>query len=301
MTIKAIYRSYGGENMKGRPDFYSKQLCLLSFVRAAERADVQIVFMNNGPIPEDRLRVMEVSGELLPIGPTDMRGSWRTMLREAASSPPEQVLWLGEDDYLYTPDALACFAVAVDQMPDVDYFLLYGSTERHSLYGAAQRKHEPPGWQPVTRTIEGHDWVRVYASTGTFGVRAGALTEDLGIFWLTMAPHRTMFRDLDMFLTLQGYEPHRWAELGRAAIGLSGATAWERLRHAALSPFLAATNLRSHRRPQRRRLLMAADPNLATHMERDLLSPGSDWGQVARETEEWARGRGLLSGTSVAG
>jgi hypothetical protein len=294
VTIRAIYRSYGGENLKNRPDFYSKETSLLSFLRAAEQADIDVVFLNNGPIPEERLRLMRGRGEIVTIGPTIMRRSWMAMLRLAVTWDADQVVWFAEDDYLYTPDALARFARAAEEMPDVDYFALYGSTDRNSFYGADQRKGEPKGWQSVRRTVDGHDWVRIYATTSTFGVRVGALAEDLNIVRLVMVPHRTMFRDQDLNYILQGYERHRWQDLARKALGLAPGTARQRLRRAALSPFLVASNLRSHRRPSRRRLLMAADPNFATHVEDGVISPGHDWRQLAKDTREWARARGLI-------
>ena len=57
--LHVVYRSYGGENAKGRPPYYSKLLALTSMVRAAELAGehVHLVFLNDGTIPADRLAV----------------------------------------------------------------------------------------------------------------------------------------------------------------------------------------------------------------------------------------------------
>ena len=33
MTLHLIYRLYGGENLKGRPDFYNKRTSLASFLQ----------------------------------------------------------------------------------------------------------------------------------------------------------------------------------------------------------------------------------------------------------------------------
>ena len=299
MTIKAIYRSYGGENIKDRPDFHNKQTSLLSFLRAVEETDMEVIFLNNGPIPEDRLSLMRGRGEIVTIGPTKMRRSWMHMVKMATGWDDDQVVWFAEDDYLYTPGALAHFVRAVEEMPDVDYFTLYGSTERNSLYGEEQRRLEPKGWQPLTRTVDGHDWVRVYACTSTFGVRVRALKQDLGIIRLVMVPHRTMFRDQDLNYILQGYERHRWPVLARKAVGLYPGTPRQRLRRVALTPFLVASNLRAHRRHDRRRLLMVADPNLITHVEEGVIVPGRDWAQFAKETQEWARARGLIGDADV--
>lgn len=295
MGMRAIYRSYGGENLKNRPAFYSKTTALLSFLRAAERTDVDVVFMNDGPVPAETLRIMRDRGEIVQIGPgAGLRGSWMAMVRLAASWDPDQVVWFSEDDYLYAPEALEHFAQAVNEMPDVDYFALYGSTDRHSFYGDLQRSREPRNWLPVTRTIDGHDWVRIYATTSSFGARSAALAEDMGIVRLSMVPHKKMFRDRDLMVMAQGYEPHRWSDLARAMVGLSTGSVKQRLREAALTPFLAASNIRSHRRTERRRLLMAADPNLATHMETGLLAPGADWVRIADEARAWGAEAGLV-------
>lgn len=50
MTLHVVYRSHGGENRKGRPDWYSKQLALLSLARAASllSAEAQLHFVKEG-------------------------------------------------------------------------------------------------------------------------------------------------------------------------------------------------------------------------------------------------------------
>ena len=70
MGLKVVLRSYGGDNDKGRPPFYTKDLVVASFLRAAAEAresaatpdEVEVFFVNDGPIPAQRLRVMEERG-----------------------------------------------------------------------------------------------------------------------------------------------------------------------------------------------------------------------------------------------
>lgn len=301
MALRLIYRSYGGENHKGRPSFYSKQVCLSSFLRAAQRVDAHLVFLNDGPIPEERDSVMRGAGSVVELPGVGMRRSYLSGLRYAASSnwDDDDVIWFSEDDYLYTPDALTRLVEAADALRDADYFALYGSTPAHP----AKRDDEnwarrPKGWHAqVPRTVGDQGWVRIYSTASTFGVRLGALREDVGIFRFCMAPHRTMYRDHDTGLLLQGFEPYGYGDLCRAAIGLSAGPVRARVRQAALAPFLLATNLRSHRRAGRRRALVAADPNLCTHMEVGLMSPGRDWAAVAAETHAWREGAGPLTAT----
>jgi hypothetical protein len=47
-------------------------------------------------------------------------------------------------------------------------------------------------------------------------------------------------------------------------------------------------------------MFLAADLNLATHMETGLMAAGGDWPAVARETWAWAAQRGLLDPADAA-
>ena len=63
-TVHLVLRSYGGENLKRRPSYYSKLLALTSFVRAASRLpDAEVIFLNDGPVPPLHLELMERFGE----------------------------------------------------------------------------------------------------------------------------------------------------------------------------------------------------------------------------------------------
>lgn len=54
--LRVVLRSYGGENIKGRPAWYSKELAFASFARSARRAQavlgaqVSVTFVNDGPV-----------------------------------------------------------------------------------------------------------------------------------------------------------------------------------------------------------------------------------------------------------
>jgi hypothetical protein len=291
VTIRVVYRSHGGENTKDRPAYYGKLLGLQSFLRAVEGLDAEVVFLNDGPIPEDRLRLMERAGTTVELPGVGMRGSYRAALEYATSGrwPASDFVWFSEDDYLYLPDALRRLEQATDAITEAEYFALYASTPRHPARTDDEPlAHRPTGWRDLSPwVVDGQEWARIYSTTSTFGARIGALTEDLGIFRFCMIPHRRMLRDHDTCLLLQGFEPYSYADLLRDAVGRSPGTAYDRLHEVAMSPFRIATNLRAHRRPSRRRLFVAADPNLATHMEQGLVSLGVDWEAVAAETAAW--------------
>ncbi len=297
MALRAIYRSYGGENLKDRPGYYSKLVCLLSFLRACREAGVEPVFLNDGPIPEDRLRLMRDAGEIVDLPGVGLRGSYLAGLRYATDGrwPRTDVVWFSEDDYLYRADALNRLQRAATDVRQAEYFALYGSTVANPAERDEPPARGPRGWRELPPWIvDGHAWVRIRSTASTFGARVGVLADDLGIFRFCMVPHRNMLRDEDTCLLYQGFEPYTYGELLRSAVGRSGGTVKERLRGVYLSPFLFATNLRAHRRPDRRRLLIAADPNFATHLEEARLAPGTDWAAVSEETLAWAVGTGIV-------
>ncbi|MDN5932505.1 MAG: hypothetical protein L0I24_15805, partial [Pseudonocardia sp.] len=129
--LRILHRSYGGDNTKPRPAYYSKLLALAAMLRAADALDVapELVFINDGPMPDERLRVMERFGEVRWVrrGGSDAN-SYREMLADenARAGQPDDLIWLAEDDYLYVPDALRQL-VAGAAATDADYFTLYGS------------------------------------------------------------------------------------------------------------------------------------------------------------------------------
>lgn len=299
MALRIVYRSHGGENTKDRPGYYSKLLGLVSFLRAVEGMDLEIVFLNDGPIPDDRFRLMRAAGETVELPGVGMRGSYRAALACATSGrwSTDDVVWFSEDDYLYHPDAFRELQRATVGIETADYFALYASTPtRPAKRDDEPELHRPAGWRDLPAwTVGDQAWSRVYSTTSSFGVRIGPLTEDLGIFRFCMVPHRTMLRDHDTCLLVQGFEPYSYSRLAREAVGMSTGDVRNRIRDAALAPFRLATNLRAHRRPSRRRLFVAADPNLATHMESGLESPGRDWPELAEAVRRWGRERSMVT------
>lgn len=298
VTLRVVYRSHGGENAKDRPDYYSKLLGLVSFLRAMEGAAAEVVYVNDGPIPGDRAELMAATGTTVELPQVGMRNSYRAALEQATGSgwSRSDLVWFSEDDYLYRPEALRHLVRAAAEITDAEYFGLYASTPaRPAKRPDEPFAHRPSGWRDLAPwTVDGHAWVRIYSTTSSFGARIGALEEDLGIFRFCMVPHRKMLRDHDTCLLLQGYEPYSYAAVARELLGAAPGGPRERAREAALAPFRLATNLRAHRRPSRRRLFVAADPNLATHMELGLVASGTEWESVARDTMEWGRRSGLI-------
>lgn len=293
MTLHVVYRSYGGANTKERPSWFSKELALRSMLRAVEEAGAEILFLNDGPIGDDLVALMRSYGEVVTLPGVGMRASYLEALRLPVRRgwAPDDIAYLVEDDYLHTPDALVRLAEAADTLP-ADYFALYGLDPalgiRQDPNVARHENVVPRGWAPPAPVErDGVRWVGVPATASTFGARVRVLAEDWRISWLAGLGHRKMYRDRDVCLTLQGYPSHPWPRLACDLLLLSsGSLSW-RARGAFLVPFKAAMNLRAHRRPARRRVLMCTLPNLAMHLETAYMAPGRDWDQLARTTAAW--------------
>jgi len=290
--LRLVYRSYGGENVKNRPPFYGKRVALLSFLRAFEQvADrAEVIFLNDGPVSAEIAELQRSVGRIVELPGVGLRGSYTFGLRtpQIMGWAPDDLVWFSEDDYLYRPEAFANLIAAADAMPEADYFALYGRL--HGQVPDDEMPARPRGWQPaVSGSVDGVRWERILSTTSSFGGRARAIVEDQGIFKFCMVPHKNMFRDHDTCVVVQGFEPHPYGGLARSLVRPGGRSARGWARDVWLLPFLVATNLRSHRRLVNRRLFVAAVPNLATHLEADKLAPGTDWAQVAADTESWGR------------
>jgi hypothetical protein len=299
VPLRLVYRSYGGENRKDRPAYYSKKLCLLNALQAADRAGIEVTFINNGPIAEELVALMRPRGEIVTLPDVGMRRSFLTGLRLPGSRgwPADDVVYFCEDDYLHVPDAFTALGAAASAL-DASYFALYGAllddedAAEGIIWDLEKQGSEvvlPRGFHradPVE--VDGVVWKHILSTTSTFGARVGALAKDIGIFRQSGLPHRTMYRDYDMCVTYQGYEAHPWPDLARELVLAGRGSVAERARRAALVPFKTAMNLRSHRRPGNRHRLVCAAPNLGCHMESAFLARGHDWERVARDTAERA-------------
>ena len=292
MALRLVYRSYGGDNKKNRPEYFDKRSCLLSFLHAVDQVagETEIVFVNNGPIAEDRVRLMAAAGTIVDLPGVGVHASYASALDLALDGrwPDTDVVWFSEDDFLYRPEAFAALVDAAAALPQADYLGLYGSSPDAPHTQPGPGLHRPRGWTDLPPWRVGdQEWIRFYSTTATFGAHIGALREDRGIFRWCTVPHRNMFRYHDTSLVCQGFEPHSYRRLGRDLVGGAPGTPREKLREAFMAPFLLATNLRSHRRPDRRRLLVGPRPNLATHVELGYMASGTDWAAVARGAREW--------------
>lgn len=264
-----VYRSHGLENLKGRPPFYSKLLALESIVRAAAACPpgaVDLLFLNDGPLPDDRLSVMVEQGHVLTVNKGSNRGSYLSALGLARRRgwPGADLVFLAEDDYLYRPDCLSELVRAAQTHHRTDYFFPYSEIE-----------------PAPARTQPSLTWLAHRSTTSTFAVRVSALRGD------------------ELLLRLSSFTGGAWdhtsllAVQGLHAYGPSGTlrhspapSQSSRARRVGRAVVLTATKaavavLTWRQRAGRSRRVLAAAPPLATHMEVGHLAWGTDWGMLA--------------------
>jgi hypothetical protein len=303
MTHHLVYRSYGGENRKRRPHYYSKLLTLTSFVRAATRLpQADVTFLNNGPVPADRLSVMQRFGRVVQLAeqPQGLQASYSAALLLSTTEPwsDDDVVTFIEDDYLFTEDAFLALAEATSALPQASYFTLYGDRPDYSDPAATVTYSLPRHWTPAPDLrVGGRVWFNRASITSTFSARLAALRTDLPVFFACMRPFRNRYLDHETCLIYQGVIPYHGREL---LLGLAGdfvPSVRGVVRTLALVPFRVALN-RLALRHRAAHLLYALTPNEATHLEHPVISADQDWEAVARKVVQWATEQGLAAPTT---
>ena len=299
-TQHLVYRSYGGENRKRRPHYYSKLLTLTSFVRAATRLpQADITFLNNGPVAADRLAIMQRFGRVVQLAdePLGLRSSYRAALLLSTTEPwsDDDVVSYVEDDYLFTEDAFLALAEAASELPQASYFTMYGDCPDYSDPEVTITYSLPRHWapRPDLRT-GGRVWFNRASITSTFSARVGVLRSDLPVFIACMRPFRKRYLDHETCLIYQGVVPYHGRQL---LVGLAGdfvPSLRGVVRTVVLVPFRITLNLLA-RRHRAANLLYALTPNEATHLEHPVISPDQDWESVAIEVAQWATENGLAA------
>ncbi len=297
--LHIISRSYGGENKKGRPAYYSKRLSLISLIQAFQQLTpgaAELIFMNDGPIPDDRLELMKASGETVMRSRLGMQGSMRAILELpiVRAWPADDLVWFAEDDYLYQPHAFVDLIAAAKALPHASYFGLY------ALIGSRQPNGVPFGGERIPRAwsesevtlVNGHPWRRALSTTSTFGVRVKSLVEDYPMMKLAMNSGGDW--DHTTCLMYQGFTPYPINAL--AGLMVDKKASGGIVRRAGVSAArmgLNVYNLMRVMKPSRHRILVAPEPALITHLETEHLAVGTDWEAVAARCTVAASGTGL--------
>ena len=295
--LHVISRSYGGENKKERPDYYSKRLSLLSLIQSFQQLTpgaAELIFMNDGPIPEDRLELMKSSGEVITRSNLGAQGSVTATLDLPMTRgwPEDDLVWFAEDDYLYLPRALTDLVSAADAFPQASYFGLYALIGMRQPNGASfdDPLRMPREWSDSEVTlVNGHPWRRALSTTSTYGVRVKALVQDYPIMKLAMRSGGAW--DHTICLMYQGLTPYPTKSLLHALLAKDTSKGFTR--RAAICSVRMGLNLYNVMRalkPSRQRILVAPEPALITHLETEHMAVGTDWKAVAARS-------GIVPGT----
>lgn len=268
--LHTIYRSAPGDNRKGRPEFYSKDAALRSFVSALEQAPPgDRVFVNDGPVAENRVSLMRAVGEVVALPGVGNCRSFRACvgIAEMRDWSDNDLVYFVEDDYLHLPKALSCLAVAASATPSADYFTLYDHPDkdrlvRHRLFRSVNQ---------TTRVVGRHTWMPARSTCLTFGARLGALREDAWVFHLCSR-----------------FDPPAdyaiWAILGGRGVSYGVPRLLKPRCRRPQTRLIIRGWLTKDRRPAPRKLY-GPSPSLATHIEDDMLAPGVDWAHVSAQAE----------------
>jgi hypothetical protein len=243
-----LYRASPVGNRKSRPPFFTKWVCLLSLLRAAEEAQVdRLTFACDGSLPPDVVQYMKERGDVVDFGGIGNARSYVATARLSADSDErdEALAYLCEDDYLHLPQALVRLReVALVAEPGT-YVTLYDHPDRYR-----RRDDRLPRSRPLL--TGGQHWKGVESTNMTYGVDLGTLRRDLLVHRLVSAGRYP--RDRMLWRILQGLGPVE----------------------------AAAARVRGRRR------LYAPVPTLASHIEEEMLAPGQQWEKIAEGTLAWA-------------
>jgi hypothetical protein len=207
--LHLIYRSSGATNLKNRPEFFDKSVALASFLRAVEGIDVprRVLFLNDGPIPEDRARLMRGAGSVVAMPGLGNSGSYLKAVAKATA--PEladtDLVYLSEDDYLYVPAAFRDLVTAAEAIPEASYFTLYDHRDRYT------RTDDADGGRARIYLAGAHHWRTVESTCMSYGARVGALRADARVH--AWACRGAIPEDRAMWRRIQGYG---WRGLLRA-------------------------------------------------------------------------------------
>lgn len=262
-----IYRSSPGENQKGRPSFYSKELALSSFLSALEHAPAgDRIFVNDGALTDARADQMRTAGRVVQLPAVGNCRSYRACigLVETADWADDDLVYMVEDDYLHLPHSLTSLVNVASALRDVDYFTLYN----HPDYYALARHRSYMMLRRGRSVVDEVEWRSVRSTCLTYGARVGALRQDSWVHYLCSRPGAGP-QDDAMWAIVTGAGPSlilpRLLNVGGRPDVLVVANRWAR----------------PSRRP-RRRSLYVSRPSLATHLEAARLGLGTDWEGAAR-------------------
>lgn len=272
MQLHCVYRSTASENRARRPDYYSKDVALASFLRSVEHCDGvgDLVFVNDGSgFPPERLSRMRKHGEVLELPGLGNGGSFRYLLTllETRSWAADDVVYFAEDDYLYTADAFSELRRAAETLDAASFFTLYDHPDYQTdkAHLRFQRAHSRERWSvgPVARRA-------VRATTMSFGARVGDMRACSWIFFLGTNDHPGDWYIWDAAQSVRG----------RALIPMLF-RCFNRRNTVTVNLKRCGLLLNDYLAQRHRGFLVAPEPSLATHLHMPFVAPNVDWAAEA--------------------
>jgi hypothetical protein len=249
MRLHVVYRLYPGENDKRRPDYHSKALCLASAVRSMQQVpDARLVLLVDAvELPDELAAVVPAGADIHYLGGIGNARSYQRQMELVGALPPDDVVYLSEDDYLYCREGFPVLVAGILALTDAEYFGLYDHPDRYTRNDDARL----PGPRHVW-FAGGRHWRWGESSCMSFGARVSTIQQDMrvhrrfvpkGGYRRNPVSRMLHYNDRRWWRLLQGIGPYRWKV------------------------------------PKRR--LVTPIPSLSTHMDTSFMAPAVDWAAVA--------------------
>lgn len=212
--LVVVYRSTGPDRFPRRPPYFDKLACLRSFLLSYRhvRQRGRIVFLNDGPVPEDRVALMRAWGTVVELGGIGNGPSFKASVQAALEASDDAIAYFAEDDYLYLEPGLERLLAVFQAVPDADYVTLYDHLDRYTRHDDAK------GGMSRLYVAAGQHWRTVESSCLTFGARVRRLRHDA---WITRVAAAWQRRPKDrlMWRLIQGQKYFAWKLPKRTLLG----------------------------------------------------------------------------------
>ncbi len=247
-----FYRTCPGENNAPRPTWYSKELCLKSFLLSfdqlkSETESEMTVFVDGYLKPHDEWskkvkQMVEPRGLIIEQKPLGNVESSINIIRKASAISGNKIVVFAEDDYLWLTPALLGLQHSLKQLP-VHYSTPYDHPVRYQPDYV--KGPDLPHWHNVIYITNERHWRTQESTCMTFATTSRTLAEDIKYFERYKENSKGRPEDRELFRDLQG--------LGKYAEGTLN-----------------------------KRVLVGPIPSLATHVHLPWLAPLISWEKEAK-------------------
>ena len=248
----AYYRTCLGENNAPRPSWYSKEICLKSFILSFERMKSQVeseltISIDGYLKPHDEWssyvkKIVEPRGLIIENPRVGNVESSINLVRRASDLSGNQIVVFAEDDYLWLTPALLGLQDSLKQLP-VHYSTPYDHPVRYQP--EYPKGADLPHWHNAIYLTNNRHWRTQESTCMTFASTSRTIKEDLKFFEKYKNNGKNRPEDRELFRDLQGLEDY-------------------------------SSKSRS------KRILIGPIPSLATHAHLPWLAPLIDWEREAK-------------------